>query len=201
MKALRLYGIAAVNGESRPLVDDTELVIYRDLGAIVGKAAYSRIEPDEAEILAQHKVIEQVFAHHAVLPAPVGVVFRGEESLQQWLELHYAALADGLTFVDGRCVARLHVTEDEKSDDEVDLKAASSEMFRELRRESSATIPLKRTDDDDEEKLSAAFLVERPRWEAFATAVGEAALKHPGLRWQITGPWPAYDFVQLKFGR
>lgn len=200
MKALRLYGIAAVNGESRPLVDDTELVIYRDLGAIVGKAAYSRIEPDEDAILAQHKVIEEVFAHHAVLPAPVGVVFRGEESLMQWLELHYAALADGLTFVDGRCVARLHVTEDEKSDDEVDLKAASSEMFRELRRESSAMIPLKRTDADDE-KLGAAFLVERPRWEAFATAVGEAALKHPGLRWEITGPWPAYDFVQLKFGR
>jgi hypothetical protein len=200
VKALRLYGIAAVNGESRPLVGDTELVIYRDLGAIVGKAAYSRIEADDEEILAQHKVVEQVFAHHAVLPAPVGVVFRGEESLKQWLELHYAALADGLTFVDGRCVARLHVTEDEKSDEDVDLKAVGAEMFRELRRESSATIPLKRT-DDDEDRLSAAFLVERPRWEAFATAVGEAALKHPGIRWQITGPWPAYDFVQLKFGR
>lgn len=200
MKALRLYGIAALSGESRPLVTDTELVIYRDLGAIVGSAEYERIPPDDDEIVAQHKVIEQVFAHHAVLPAPVGVVFRGEESLMQWLELHYAALADGLTFVDGRCVARLHVSEDEKSDEDADLKSASGEMFRELRRESSATLPLKRT-DDSLSALSAAFLVERPRWEAFATAVAEAARKHPGVRWKITGPWPAYDFVQLKFGR
>ena len=201
MKALRLYGIAAVNGESRPLVDDTELVIYRDLGAIVGKAAYARIETDDNQIMAQHKVVEQVFQHHAVLPAPVGIVFRGEESLKQWLELHYAALADGLTFIDGRCVARLHVTEDEKSDEDVDLKSASSEIFRELRRESSATLPLKRGEEEDDGRFSAAFLVERPRWEAFGTAVREAALKHPGVRWEITGPWPAYDFVQLKFGR
>lgn len=200
MKALRLYGIAALSGESRPLVADTELVTYRDLGAIVGKVEYARIQPDDDEIMVQHRVIEQVFAHHAVLPAPVGVVFRSQESLMQWLELHYAALADGLTFVDGRCVARLHVSEDEKSDEDADVKSASAEMFRELRRESSATLPLKRT-DDFMSALSAAFLVERPRWEAFATAVGEAARKHPGVRWEITGPWPAYDFVQLKFGR
>lgn len=200
MKALRLYGIAAVNGESRPIVNDTELVIYRDVAAIVTKAPYARIHPDDDAIVAQHKVINEVFAHHAVLPAPVGVVFRGEESLKQWLELHYAALADGLTFVDGRCVARLHVSEDEKSDEDVDLKAASSELFRELRRESSATLPLK-SNDESETRLSAAFLVERPRWEAFSTAVREAAMKHPGVRWEITGPWPAYDFVQLKFGR
>lgn len=200
MKALRLFGIAAVNGESRPLVDDTELVVYRDLAAIVGKVPYARIHADDEAVIAQHKVIEQVFAHHAVLPAPVGVVFRGEESLQQWLELHYAALADGLTFVDGRCVARLHVSEDAKSDEDIDLKAASSEMFRELRRESSATLPLK-SNDAGETEMSAAFLVERPRWDAFSKAVGDAAMKHPGLRWEITGPWPAYDFVQLKFGR
>lgn len=201
MKALRLFGIAAVNGESRPLVEDTELVIYRDLGAIVGKAPYTRIESDDDEIMAQHKVVEEVFQHHAVLPAPVGVVFRGEDSLKQWLELHYAALADGLTFIDGRSVARLHLTEDEKSDEEVDLKSASSEIFRELRRESSATLPLRRGDDEDEGRFSAAFLVERPRWDAFGTAVREAQIKHPGVRCEITGPWPAYDFVQLKFGR
>ena len=200
MKALRLYGIAALNGESQPLVSDTELVTYRDLGAIVGKVEYSRINAEDDEIVAQHKVIEQVFAHHAVLPAPVGVVFRNQESLLQWLELHYAALADGLTFVDGRCVARVHVTEDEDDDEDTDLKSASAEMFRELRRESSATLPLKVTDDTMSE-LSAAFLVERPRWEAFGAAVAEAARKHPGIRWEITGPWPAYDFVQLKFGR
>jgi hypothetical protein len=199
VKALRLYGIAALNGESRPLVTDTELVTYRDLGAIVGKAEYSRISPEDEEIIAQHRVIEQVFAHHAVLPAPVGVVFRNQESLLQWLELHYAALADGLTFVDGRCVARVHVSEDE-SEEGIDVRSVSGEMFRELRRESSATLPLKVTDDAMSE-LSAAFLVERPRWEAFTQAVTDAARKHPGIRWEITGPWPAYDFVQLKFGR
>ena len=199
MTALRLYAVAALNGESRPLVADTSLITYRDLGAVVGKAAYARVQPDDDEVVAQHRVIEEVFAHHAVLPAPAGVIFRNEDSLMRWLELHYAALADGLTFVDGRCVARLHVRDDEESDAAVDVKATSAAMFRDLRREASASLPL-RTEDGSGE-FSAAFLVERPRWDAFSAAVAESAKKYEGIRWEITGPWPAYDFVQLKFAR
>jgi hypothetical protein len=199
VNALRLYAVAALNGESRPLVPDTSLITYRDLGAVVGPSSYTRVQPDDDEVVAQHKVVEQVFAHHAVLPAPAGIIFRNEDSLLRWLELHYAALADGLTFVDGRCVARLHVSDDERTEEQADLKAVSAEMFRELRREASASLPLKA--DDGSLEYSAAFLLERPRWDAFANAVAEASRKHDGIKWQITGPWPAYDFVQLKFAR
>ena len=199
MNGLRLYAVAALNGESHALVRDTRLVSYRDLGAVVGEMSYSRLDPDATAIREQHRVVEEVFAHHAVLPAPPGVIFRGEESLLRWLELHYAALADGLTFVDGRCVARLHVRDDEAAEGEPDAKAAAADMFRELRREASATLPLRAAEGDTE--FSAAFLVERPRWEAFAASVAEAARKQRGIKWEITGPWPAYDFVQLKFAR
>lgn len=199
MSALRLYAVAALNGESRPLAPDTSLVTYRDLGAVVGSSPYSRVQPDDDEIMAQHRVVEQIFAHHAVLPAPAGIIFRNEDSLMRWMELHYAALADGLTFVDGRCVARLHIVDDETVEHEPDLKAVSAEMFRDLRREASASLPLKA--DDGSLEFSAAFLLERPRWEAFSNAVAEAARKHDGIKWKITGPWPAYDFVQLKFSR
>ena len=199
MNALRLYAVAALNGESRPLVPDTSLITYRDLGAVVGPSSYTRIQPDDAEIVAQHRIVEQVFAHHAVLPAPAGIVFRNEDSLLRWLELHYAALADGLTFVDGRCVARLHISDDDTMEGQADLKSVSAEMFRELRREASASLPLKVEDGSVE--YSAAFLLERPRWDAFANAVSEASRKHDGIKWEITGPWPAYDFVQLKFAR
>lgn len=199
MTGLRLYAVAALNGESHPLVNDTRLVVYRDLGAVVGIVPYSRLNADTVALQEQHRVVEQVFARHAVLPAPPGVIFRGEDSLLRWLELHYAALADGLTFVDGRCVARLHVRDDEEAEGEPDAQAAAADMFRELRREASATLPLRAADGDTE--FSAAFLLERPRWEAFAAAVAESGRKHHGIKWEITGPWPAYDFVQLKFAR
>ena len=199
MTGLRLYAVAALNGESHPLVPDTSLVTYRDLGAVVGRAPYARIVPDDQDVRDQFRVVEAVFAHHSVLPAPAGIIFRGEEALLRWMELHYAALADGLTFVDGRCVARLHISDDESEDREADVQSASMEMFRELRREASATLPLKVEDGATE--FSAAFLLERPRWEAFADATREAAKKHSGIKWEITGPWPVYDFVQLKFAR
>ena len=200
MTALRLYAVAALNGESRPLVSETLLILYRDLGAVVRKAPYARVASEgDDEVVAQHHVVEEVFAHHAVLPAPPGVIFRDEAAVVQWMELHYAALADGLTFVDGRCVARLHVSDDEAAEGDSDPKVVAAEMFRELRREASATLPLRAAEGATE--FSAAFLIEHPRWEAFSTAVAEAAKKQQGIKWEITGPWPAYDFVQMKFAR
>jgi hypothetical protein len=46
--------------------------------------------------------------------------------------------------------------------------------------------------------LNAAFLVERSRAEQFDAKVGEIAQKYEGrLRFQYTGPWPPYNFVNV----
>ena len=201
MSSLRLYGIATVNGDVHALPPDTEVVAFKEVAAIVAPAAYARIAPDERAIAEHHAVIQQVFGYHAVLPAPVGVIFRTRESLSRWLELHYFTLSDGLAFVEGRCVARVRVLDKhEREDDE--MKALGSELFKELRREAASGLPLKHDGDaPDDELLHAAFLIERSRWDHFKTrALGEKD-RHKGIDVTITGPWPPYDFVRLQLTR
>ena len=43
--------------------------------------------------------------------------------------------------------------------------------------------------------LNAAYLVDSARREDFAAAVAALADEHPGLRLELTGPWPPYSFA------
>ena len=43
--------------------------------------------------------------------------------------------------------------------------------------------------------LNAAYLLDSARGEEFAAAVAALADQHPGLRLELTGPWPPYSFA------
>ncbi len=43
--------------------------------------------------------------------------------------------------------------------------------------------------------LNAAYLLDSARGEDFAAAVAALADQHPGLRLELTGPWPPYSFA------
>lgn len=43
--------------------------------------------------------------------------------------------------------------------------------------------------------LNAAYLLDSARGEEFAAAVAALASQHPGLRLELTGPWPPYSFA------
>jgi hypothetical protein len=201
--ALNLFGVIYndVHHTREPL-DGTQLIVVRDLAAVVAESPYSPQEPSDDRVAKVTEVISAYHARSAVLPAPVGVVFRSRDAVQSWLELHYVALSDALSFVDDRVVGRVHVWRPTSGDDREagsDLAAAAAESMRVLRRSAVATVPL-RIEQITGIVLSAAFLVEQELWKEFALKVEEQGSRAPNLRFELTGPWPPYDFVQMQFG-
>lgn len=201
--ALNLYGVTfSESSAHRAPVPDTELVVVRDLAAIVARGAYAAVDPTEENATRVGTAIAAYAKQSAVLPAPLGVVFRSREAVSRWLELHYVALSDALSFVDDRVVGRVHVWRPgDASEREVgsDLAAAAADALRDLRRSAVATVPL-RTEQLTGIVLSAAFLVEQELWKDFASKVEEQGSHAQNLRLELTGPWPPYDFVQMQFG-
>jgi hypothetical protein len=43
--------------------------------------------------------------------------------------------------------------------------------------------------------LNAAYLVDNAQMSRFTAGVESLAGEHPGLRVELTGPWPPYSFV------
>ena len=203
--AVRLHAIVPVDGQHTDLgVDGTRVIPFRDLGAVVSDQRQFVLEESQpADILAHRAVVDALFQRGAVLPAPVGVLFRAAEVLTRWMELHYVALSDALEFVEDRVVARVHIERAQGKAEEreagADLAASAAEGVRVLRRRAVAAVPL-RLEKVTGLMLSAAFLVERDLWKDFADAVEEQQQVHTSLRFELTGPWAPYDFVRMQFG-
>src|ERR1051326_8033610 len=212
--ALRLHAITMADAPlDRPSTDAegltaehpaTTLIPFRELGAVVSEQkAFTSDDPSADDVESHRAIVDWVFRRAAVLPAPVGVLFRASDVLKRWMELHYVSLTDALEFVEDRAVARIHVIRaDGKADDlelGSDLAAAATESLRAIRRSAVASVPL-RLEHITGLTLSAAFLVERDRWNAFLRAVDDQREAHGALRFDVTGPWAPYDFVHMQFG-
>jgi hypothetical protein len=188
--------------DAGPVAPETSVVGVRDLAAIVSEREYEPVETHDAEVARYREIVEAVFARHAVLPAPVGVVFRNRDTLVRWLELHYHTFADALAFVDERSVARVHLTRRGPAiaGDTDDLSSLAAESLRTLRRGAVALVPLRADPKDERLVASASFLIERDRWGGFKELVGAEQQRHPLLAYELTGPWPPFDFVRMQFG-
>jgi hypothetical protein len=201
--SLTIYGVTFSEPAGHgPAVNGTELIVVRELAAIVAPSAYTVVEPTPEHASTHGEIIGAYAKRGAVLPAPVGVTFRSRQAVTRWLELHYVALSDALSFVDDRVVGRVHVWrpgDAEERDVGSDLAAAAADALRDLRRSAVATVPL-RTEQITGIVLSAAFLIEQELWKEFASKVEEQGSRATNLRLELTGPWPPYDFVQMQFG-
>jgi hypothetical protein len=201
VNGLRLYGVAVLaHTDDRPLADTTAVVALRDIGAIVRPSAYTIPPLDDNEMLDCERIVEAVFRAHTILPAPCGTVFKSEDHVRRWLELNYVSLVEGIHFVDGRCEVRVHAAEvpaDGGDAEGADTTALATESFRNLRKYAVAALPLR---PEEGRLMSSAYLVERVELAGFEHRVKEQARGADGLRFQLTGPWPPYDFVRLDFG-
>ena len=202
--ALRVYGVIMQDGHRIPkLPDGLKLHTLRELAAVAEEGDFSLRDVDEQAIARHAEVVASMFAQDAILPMPVGAIFRSDDVLQRWMELHYVSLSDGLAWVDGRQAARVHITRAQarNGDKEAgsDLAAIAAEVSRSLRRHAVATVPL-RNEAITGIVLTAAYLVERELWTEFADAVDDEREKHPLVKLELTGPWPPYDFVRLQLG-
>jgi hypothetical protein len=201
--ALNLFGVTFIDAhEVRSSVPGTELILVRDLAAIVGESEYDSLDPTPERVQRYTEVVSAFAAEGPVLPAPVGVVFRARDAVIRWLELHYMALSGALSFVENKVEARVHVWRPgppEEREAGSDLAAVAAESLRVLRRSSTATVPL-RLEKVTGIVLSAAFLVDQELWKEFERAVEEQGESAPNLRFELTGPWPPYDFVQMQLG-
>ena len=201
---LRVYGIMTHDGQGRPRMPDrTRLIVLRDLCAVIEEGEFSASDVQQADIARNLDVVSSLFREEPILPLPVGAVFRNEDMLNRWMDLHYVALSDALAWVEDRFASRVHIiranARGSDRDTGSDLAAVAAEVTRALRRHAVSTVPL-HNEQITGIVLSAAYLVERQLWQEFSDAVADEREKHPQLSIELTGPWPPYDFVRLQFG-
>ena len=152
--AYRLFGLIAAREQIElPPQCGARLELFQELAAVVAEQPSGGTPPPLA-VETHRAIVASVFAHSTILPSPPGIIFQSISILRRWLELHHAALLDGLAYVDGRAEARVHVrrvpvaatdravpaVSADRDRDAAALDCVASEIFHELGREHAAWV-------------------------------------------------------------
>lgn len=202
-QGLLLHGVVNVRGHSRALaklatkgVD--ELVEHRGLAALVHIVPFG-VPAWETENIREHSaMIERAMRRCTIVPAPYGIVFRDRDQVVDFLDQQHVALNEALTYLDGAFEMRLHIRPSGRQPDASEGQQAdrAAEFYTALRRRSRAAFRLPVAAP---RILSAAFLVNRTEWVGFVEYADEIDADHPEFQFDLTGPWPPYDFVRMTF--
>ncbi|HEX6135133.1 MAG TPA: GvpL/GvpF family gas vesicle protein [Longimicrobiales bacterium] len=198
-QAIYFYGVTRAKSWrggrlSRVAGEDVLRIRYRDLEALVRPVPYEIPPMDEQRVQAHQKAVESAMRRGTVLPAPFGIVFRGRRQLIRLLQDQYLVLDEGLSFLEGHWELRLHIAPAGATEASLELGDLAMQLYSELRRHARAAVPFSA---DGKRLLSAAFLVERSSWIDFVDRAEDLATAHPEIAFDITGPWPPYDFVRI----
>jgi hypothetical protein len=195
--ALYLYGVGRTRSwrpGAHDRGDGVRRLRFRGLEALVRVATFETPELSDSAVLAHQRVLDAAMRRGTILPAPFGIVFRDRRQLLRMLQDEYDAIAEGLDFLEGHWELRLHIGLASEEAHGPGMRDLAMQLYTELRRTVRAAVPFPH---DEPRLLSAAFLVERSAWLDFMQRADDLSAHHPEIALDITGPWPAYDFVRI----
>jgi hypothetical protein len=202
-EGLLLRGVMRFRGPERRLAklaagSDDEFIEHRGIAALAHAVTYGL--PDwDPDLLREHSAaVERAMRRGTIVPAPYGIVFRGRQQVIDFLDDQHVALEEALSFLDGAFEMRLHIQPSGRRPDvsEGVLADQAASFYTALRRRSRAAFTLHAT---GRRVLSGAFLVSRADWVSFVEYADQLDADHPEFLFDLTGPWPPYDFVKMSF--
>jgi hypothetical protein len=150
---------------------DVYTVHYRNLAAVVSDAPIEVLDSTRENVLAHERVNETVMREHTVIPMSFG-----KKGPTYFARMQYGRLVD----------AALHARSEQ-------YVAAVLQELRDVSVASRINKPI-----GDKMIMNAAFLISRDQEQAFDTKVKSIAARFDKLTFKYTGPWPPYNFVNIR---
>ena len=194
VRARRFERALAVVGRA-PLAAPFETVVDREIAAIVSRAS-DTLTSDPLDV--HERVVATGFRRATVVPLPPGVRADSEAAVRRFLRAERVPILEALELLDGCFEIRVHVTLGETSRTRTAHSELAASVFAEARAGARSARLIEARDGTI---LDAAFLVRRAAWIPFVEAVSDWERRVEALQVDVTGPWPAWDFVRLSLLR
>lgn len=177
----------------------------KDLTAVVSQAPMKEFEPTEENVEKHKRVALHVLKKCTVLPVAFGMVFKSRRILLSTMLNVYLLLKRSLMGAHNKVELGVKAIFPKGIDFETHANGKSREEFIKECEESfySALNSLAVKSKKDKlfsEKLvyNYSFLVDRNEIEKFSGEIEKLDKKCNPLKIQYTGPWPPYNFVDIR---
>ncbi|MDD4653573.1 MAG: GvpL/GvpF family gas vesicle protein [Methanothrix sp.] len=170
---------------------------YRDLSPVVSDVPYRDYAVNEEEVEIHRNVVEKVMQEYSIIPVAFGMAFKSKKLLQIAMSAGYQAMQKARPIIDGRVELgiKVFIPKVKESMDSTQREECSADFLNNLLTVSSDSKRLKLF--SDRLILNSTFLVERSAMDGFSAEVGRLKEKYPDMKVQYSGPWPAYNFVDI----
>ena len=175
----------------RPETPAFDILTEREIGAIVTEAAVAA-GPDS--LRSHGRVVSALLWRSSVVPLPYGLTAPDAASVLSFLSDERVPLLEALEHLEDCYEVRLHVAEANPDWSDTARREVGATIFSEARVRTRAARLLEGRIGN---VLDAAFLIRRGEWIDFVESLSDWERRIEGLRVDVTGPWPAWDFVQL----
>jgi len=170
---------------------------YRDLSPVVSDVTYRDYAAVEQEVEIHRNVVEQVMREYSVIPVAYGMAFKSNKLLQIAMSAGYQAMQKALPIVDGKVELGIKVflPKDLEPMNSAQREECSADFLQNLLAVSSDSKKLKLF--SERLILNSTFLVDKSTMDEFSSQVGKLQEKYHEMKVQYSGPWPAYNFVDI----
>ena len=170
---------------------------YRGLYPVVSDVVYRDYAVNEKEIEVHRNVVQQVMAEHSVIPVAYGMAFKSKKLLQVAMSAGYAAMQKAVGVVDGKVELGIKVflPKDRENMSQEEREKCRQDFQDSLQRLSAGNKALSLF--SSRLIINSTFLVERSGIDRFSDEVGRLTDRYSQLKVQYSGPWPAYNFVDI----
>jgi hypothetical protein len=169
---------------------------YKDITPVISDAVFKEYAVDEEEVETHRKVVERVMTEYSVLPVAYGMIFKNRKLLTIAMGAGYAAMKKAFEAVDNKVELGIKIFLPKGVEDWNGKRSeCRSEFLENLRGISVDSKELKLF--SDRLILNVAFLVDKAKILEFSERVGEISSGYGEVKVQYSGPWPAYNFVDI----
>lgn len=175
-------------------------VDYRNLSAVVSDIDTTELERTDEDVEAHNNVLQRILEYdggRTVVPMSFGMAFKNERTLKGVLRGARRALRSTLNDIEGTIELGVKIIVTEEST--VSREEIQGNVTGWL---SEASV--NETENDlftDRLIVNKSYLVEREHRDAFDAVIDDVEAEYnDGLTIQYTGPWPAYNFVNIHIG-
>jgi len=170
---------------------------YRDLSPVVSDVTYRDYAVDEQEVEIHRNVVEQIMREYSVIPVAYGMAFKSKKLLQIAMSAGYQAMQKALPIVDGKVElgVKVFLPKDLEPMNSAQREDCSADFLQSLLAVSSDSKKLKLF--SERLIINSTFLVDKSTMDEFSSQVGKLQEKYHEMKVQYSGPWPAYNFVDI----
>jgi hypothetical protein len=168
-----------------------------DFCPVVSNESFKKYEIDNEEEISIHQsVVNEVMKHYSIIPVAYGMIFKNKKLVEVSMRAGKKAIKKAITIVDNKVELGLKIFL--PKDSEIDnqkieqCKAESIGRFGEIASHSKNLSLF-----SSRLLMNTSYLVDREKIQVFSDEVEKLKLKYTEYKFQYSGPWPPYNFVDI----